>query len=71
MEAGIMKIVKISTTHEIHDAFPEVTYYRVNDKDFRIIEKLLIAGNKTEALSILDGKTIKIKGDLDIDVCLQ
>lgn len=64
-----MKIVIISTTHEIHDTFPEVVYYRVNDRDFRRLKKLLETGNKAEALSILNGKTLK--GDLGIDECLQ
>lgn len=64
-----MKIVTISTTNEINDAFPEVAYHRVNNKDFRRLKKLLKTGNKKEALSVLDGKTIK--GDLDIDICLQ
>ncbi len=64
-----MRIVKVSMTHEIHDAFPEVAYYRISDKDFRRFENLLKSGRKKEALSILSGKTLK--GDLEIDECVQ
>ena len=65
-----MKIVKVSTTNEINDAFPEVKHYVVGDDDFRRLKKLLKSGSKEEALSILDGKKI-FTGDLEIENCLQ